>query len=329
MWGIFRLFLALTVVVSHATSFQSIPVGHTGAANNAVEMFFTISGFLITRSIGRAYSGEGGFRRFWHNRFLRLMPIYWTALAIALLCPYLPLKRPALLGMPVGWGWFSQIFIIGQTGIFSVHTSGNPPLGVSWSLAVEVVYYFILSAWAARSRDAAIKFLVASIGISIIALVRVPALDAYFGTIWQCLPFASGAALAWLDFPRIRAPARTFIGIAIVAYIWVAPNTTPAHYGAAVAACFAVMACESAPEARPGRFISDLSYPVYIIQYPVMALLWWLHGWDFVVAVSFSALVAGILLNRLVEAPIARVRAQIREPARLPAEGRTAIAIAD
>lgn len=155
----------------------------------------------------------------------------------------------------------------------------------------------------------------------------------YAGTIWQALPFALGCRLAWAKLPKMQTPvAIAALGI-LMAYVVAASRFGAAfsgdssHYFAAVLACAAIIACESVPQGRVGRLMADLSYPVYIIQFPAMALVRFLHGWSFVAAAPFAALVAGIAINRVVEAPIARVRARIRSQATLLDERKVAISL--
>lgn len=329
MWGGLRLFLALTVVICHARTYafggRHLLAPTLAPACIAVEMFFTISGFVITRAVGRHYSGRGGFVRFWQNRALRLLPPYWAALGAAVILA----RFGYPLFMPRAGGWSSALFIIGQTGFFGARPDANFPLIASWSLAVEVFYYFVLSAIAARNRRHARTFLLASCGVVAVAIIEVPVGAMYFGILWQAFPFAVGCWLAWSDLPKVGASAsKMLVGLA-AAYTWLTPQSVVSYYGAAVVACAAIVACESVPNTGTGRFVADLSYPVYIIQVPAMALVLRLHAWTFVIAAPFAALAAGIAINRLVEAPIRRVRARIREPARLLAEGQAAISLVE
>lgn len=337
MWGIFRLFLAISVVMGHALSIArqgQYPAPYPYLSGEmAVESFFAISGFVITRSVCSNYAdGVGGLRRFWQNRFLRLMPPYWVALLAGLAL------APASFGMafpiraPEGVGWFSNIFIIGQTGLFT-DSSVTPTLIASWTLSVELVFYFVISAWAARSREAANIFLLVSLLLDGGTAPWLRHEVFYAGTIWQALPFALGCRLAWAKLPKMQTPvAIAALGI-LMAYVVAASRFGAAfsgdssHYFAAVLACAAIIACESVPQGRVGRLMADLSYPVYIIQFPAMALVRFLHGWSFVAAAPFAALVAGIAINRVVEAPIARVRARIRSQATLLDERKVAISL--
>src|SRR3954451_22163340 len=74
--GTYRLLLAYCVVIEHvATGYQAL--SHTGMF--AVEGFYVLSGFLITKILNEVYHFE--WQSFWINRFLRLYPQYLLLLA--------------------------------------------------------------------------------------------------------------------------------------------------------------------------------------------------------------------------------------------------------
>ncbi len=86
-FGVFRLFLALMVVVSHtnllaAESFSNW-IGPFGIGNMAVMVFFVLSGFVIAEANDLFYHGRAN--AFLINRFLRIFPPYWIAVAFSIL----------------------------------------------------------------------------------------------------------------------------------------------------------------------------------------------------------------------------------------------------
>lgn len=79
MFGTYRTFLALIVVVHHLISIPII--GHY-----AVHGFFILSGYLMTFVMNVSYGYSlRGIRAFSINRFLRLYPSYWVVLLLTLL----------------------------------------------------------------------------------------------------------------------------------------------------------------------------------------------------------------------------------------------------
>src|SRR5450631_1869306 len=74
MFGMFRVLLALAVVMNHTISWV------TGIGIVAVYCFFLLSGFLLMTGVYADRPTD-----FFLNRFLRLYPMYWGALIITFL----------------------------------------------------------------------------------------------------------------------------------------------------------------------------------------------------------------------------------------------------
>lgn len=79
-----RLGLAATVAVVHAQAIgwgDQPAVGSTAVGDLAVDAFFVISGFLVTRSATRLPT----LRRFVWHRALRILPGFWVCLLVVAL----------------------------------------------------------------------------------------------------------------------------------------------------------------------------------------------------------------------------------------------------
>lgn len=315
MWGILRLILALTVVTFHSTFLSGTTSHFFTPGDMFVEMFFTISGFVITKAIRRNYAtGWSGFIRFWQNRILRLFPPYWVALIIGLMVVPVAFHWNIKMSWPRGAEWFSAILIAGQAGLLSPDGGlGSDPLLATWSLSVELFYYVLLSTWAARSLRNSAIFLMISIVIALTFGVHISITAMYFGILWQCLPFSIGCFLAWANFPIRLKPTVSIlmVGLALI-YLWFIPQTPKTLYLCSLVSAVAIIACESIPQGRFDHFLGELSYPTYIIQFPVMALLRHLHGWDYTIASVLGALGAGLLIHIMVELPMQAMRTRIR-----------------
>lgn len=80
-FDVLRLIFAVTVAVTHGMEIHtgSQPfVGNTSVGNLALDGFFILSGFLVTRSYLRL---DSPLRYAWH-RFLRIMPGFWVCLLV-------------------------------------------------------------------------------------------------------------------------------------------------------------------------------------------------------------------------------------------------------
>src|SRR5260370_1566559 len=78
--GIFRLWLASVVLLSHA------PYGVAGQplfGATAVSSFFVVSGFYMQLLLSERF-GVGAAVDFYASRLLRIFPLYWLALFLSL-----------------------------------------------------------------------------------------------------------------------------------------------------------------------------------------------------------------------------------------------------
>lgn len=103
-----------------------------------VDLFFVLSGFLITGILVASKSDQHYYRNFFARRLLRIFPLYYGFLAFYfLLLPslgYLQAHTPA----------FEQLWYWSYLSNFRVAWSGAelpPHIGVFWSLAVEEHFY--------------------------------------------------------------------------------------------------------------------------------------------------------------------------------------------
>jgi peptidoglycan/LPS O-acetylase OafA/YrhL len=159
-----RAIAVLAVLGYHAWPSQ-LPGGYLG-----VDVFFVISGFLITQLIVHDLrQGRFSFRRFYVRRARRILPalfiVILTALGIGsslLLAPeFASLGRHA-----VGATFFAaNVLLMSETGYFDAAAETKPLLHL-WSLGIEEQFYltFPLLLWAASRRRVSILGVVASIG---------------------------------------------------------------------------------------------------------------------------------------------------------------------
>jgi len=108
-----------------------------------VDLFFVLSGFLITGILLQSRHQENYFRNFLMRRFLRIWPLYYlTLIGLILVLPLLLPEVPAELQSMQrnqAWFWlFGANWLFAKEGGFDL-TSG----GYYWSLAVEEQFYVI------------------------------------------------------------------------------------------------------------------------------------------------------------------------------------------
>jgi peptidoglycan/LPS O-acetylase OafA/YrhL len=114
--------------------------GMVGMGWTGVDLFFVLSGFLITGILINARSSEGYFLNFYARRTLRIFPLYYLIVFISVVLA--PILLPRLHTKPsasAGWWWFYLSNV--PTAVHPDSKSGW--LGVFWSLAVEEHFYLI------------------------------------------------------------------------------------------------------------------------------------------------------------------------------------------
>lgn len=124
---------------------------------SGVDLFFVLSGFLITGILIDARSRQGYFRNFYMRRVLRIFPLYYLLLLVVFLL--MPLVLGLLHDPPPqltenfqqpqdgsAWWFFAYLsnFYAAQVG----HLGGalgetNRALAVLWSLAIEEQFYMV------------------------------------------------------------------------------------------------------------------------------------------------------------------------------------------
>lgn len=107
-----------------------------------VDLFFVLSGFLITDILLKNVSGKHYLRNFYARRFLRIFPVYYLALIICLLI--LP-RMPAL---NLNADYYTQhqfwLWTYLQNWLFIYREPvGDQLLLHTWSLAVEEQFYLL------------------------------------------------------------------------------------------------------------------------------------------------------------------------------------------
>ena len=131
----------LAVVVYHA-SHGVLPGGFAG-----VDIFFVISGYLITQILLKAMDG-GGFslREFYQRRVRRLFPALYVVLLVSLILGLLILP-PKLLKEEVYSQFFTTLFLsnfaFARLADYFDTAAGLKPLLHTWSLGVEEQFYLV------------------------------------------------------------------------------------------------------------------------------------------------------------------------------------------
>lgn len=260
-----------------------------------VDLFFVLSGFLITGILLRTKSSPGYFRNFIARRALRIFPLYFTSLLVCLFAlPYLLDTRvfdPARENQVYLWTYTSNIYMAWTNSwCFG-------PLDHFWSLAVEEHFYLL---WPAVVFFLSVKSvlrltiaMVVIVGMTRTVFASYPeyglAVDAL--SLFRCDALALGAMLAvalkqgWSTDQVNRLakwvlPILGLLGLACVltGKRWMGiPHTV---FGCFWVVALAVIVTRSRlhPLSRCCRaswlpWLGKYSYGMYVIQLPLVTLL--------------------------------------------------------
>jgi peptidoglycan/LPS O-acetylase OafA/YrhL len=137
--------LAVLLVLLHNTNIY--PSLHLRLISDngwmGVDLFFVLSGFLITGILLDTKQSESYFKNFYARRCLRIWPLYYSALLFVFVI--VPLIRPSEVHVIFdarSSPWWSYLLFI-QNFLVPIPTMAAGLLGVTWSLAVEEQFYLV------------------------------------------------------------------------------------------------------------------------------------------------------------------------------------------
>lgn len=108
-----------------------------------VDLFFGVSGFLITSLVWRVRSRPDGLRRFWVRRVLRIFPLYYIVLTCTCVLLWSGLLEVTDGGHPEGfWALLPYLLYVGN---FQIGLEGYPTgfFNIFWSLCIEEQFYLL------------------------------------------------------------------------------------------------------------------------------------------------------------------------------------------
>jgi len=311
--------------------------GHDFYYLTAVNLFFSISGFLIAQMLVERFDGASSRRAvelFLINRWMRTFPLYFLTLAVFVLLS-------AITGAQ------------GPTPVYAVFlqslTRGNEVFGPSWTLCIEEWFYLLcpLVVFIAGRHRRSVRLWVI-IGAALIAFVLIARIDLYLrldrltwedqdavfnrATLLRLDVFVWGMG-AYFVRPHVRRPSFiAIIGAAIllVDYMiyqqssdgWFVKVILPSLTPAATALLIPWALSLRAPPfmAAITAFLSTRTYAIYLLFYPVM-FVWFVRFPETVWGIAGAAAMTVFLANLAylaIERPIMRLR-PMRAPATIPA----------
>ncbi len=325
--------ISILLVVGYHAQLWPVQGGFIG-----VDIFFVISGFLITRIIlTQASAGTFSSLEFYARRVRRIFPGLIVVLAVTYLIGWFVLLPDgfALLGRSTAAGvaFVSNLFQLGQTGYFAPDAAENPLLHL-WSLGIEEQFYIfwppllVLMFGSKHRRVWMAAIAAASFGVSLLIFLGYKEWSFYspISRAWELL--AGGiVANRLVERPEgqtQRVPhadnLKATIGVAAIAVAAIALNKDSLFPGAeallpVLGAVLIIIAPNSAVNrvllsSRPMVLIGLISYPLYLWHWPLLSYLAIMRNgvpnaveiW----AVVIVAVVLSWLTFRFVETPLRR-----------------------
>jgi peptidoglycan/LPS O-acetylase OafA/YrhL len=281
--------VAVTLVVNFHGFPEALPGGFVG-----VDIFFVISGFLITGIIARELDQQRfSLAGFYARRVRRIFPALIVVLAATLVLGWLwmlPMAYAQLSADVVASGaFFSNFAQLAQSGYFDIESSKKPLLHL-WSLGIEEQFYLfwpLLLMAASRLRlnmlAVAVAIALASFALNVALIGSNPVATFYlpFTRAWE-LAVGAGLACGWDRISQTSAASnlRATIGIALIAVSVGLLDTHSAFPGwwaalpvagaALLLSAPAAWGCRHLLASRPMVWIGLVSYPMYLWHWPLL-----------------------------------------------------------
>ncbi|MGE4781394.1 acyltransferase family protein [Yersinia enterocolitica] len=321
-----RAIAVIAVILYHFKLF-GITGGFVG-----VDVFFVISGYLITKGIlSLAETGRFSYSGFYIRRARRLLP----ALIVTIVLSY---AVSAFIFSPVDFALMSSSSIFSMLCVSNIYfwlsygyfdaDSSIKPLLHTWSLSVEMQFYllwpFLVMLFATKAKSFVFHFIALFIilmsAVSIIYLKH-DSSGAFFLTPFRMHEFAIGAVV--LYFERFKRPLLVdniiyIVGLTLILYCVLSYNSQsmsfPGH-AALVPTAGAAMMILSGGNANLSviasnkimRFIGEISYSLYLVHWPVFVFAQYIYGTSLGVfsraTLILITLIISIIMYFLVEKP--------------------------
>lgn len=327
--------VAVTAVLVYHLWPNRLPGGFIG-----VDVFFVVSGYLITGHLVRELRRSGRIRLtpFWARRAKRLLPAASLVLLVSTVATlvWVPLSlRAQFLWEHLAASLNVENWLLAWNSVdYLAARNTVSPVQHFWTLSVEEQFYVLVpllilaAVHIARSRripPTRVLFIIFAIivlgGLAYsVALTLTSPSVAYFSTATRAWEFAAGALLSFGAFSpgRITRSVLAFAGVALLgAALLLLSATTPFPGVAALLPVLATIALIAAgphsmfaaASSVPGvGFLGRISYSLYLWHWPLIVLLPYIIGREIGTVAKFAIIGVAVLLAwatvRLIEEPV-------------------------
>jgi peptidoglycan/LPS O-acetylase OafA/YrhL len=275
--GIRGIAILLVMLYHFRVFFPGASIFNIGWAG--VDLFFVLSGFLITEILIRSKSDENYFLNFYARRACRILPLYY----MSLICVFL--LRPHLMSSGMALSYW--LHVSNWTTAFAPNV---PIVSHFWSLAIEEQFYLVwpLVVWLTPAKHltkiciglAALSFIGRNMPWTLHMQAAYPEF-AYRLTLFRVEPLLIGAALATLQLSRQKAWSVFGVGTALISIVLIVSGMSATSIGmtrfgfTGLALTFTgLIALRSKwMTFAPLRFLGKYSYALYVIHAPLTGVV--------------------------------------------------------
>lgn len=304
----------LAVLLFHVDH-KLLPGGYLG-----VDLFFVISGFVVTKSLAE---NKVRYREFLLRRFYRLFPAGATTILVTLLAFEFAgqglLSKQHVHSAIASFTATSNFYFMRHSGYFDTVLQGNPFLHF-WSLSVEEQFYLVwpwliipVAAWRFPAKAA---FLIALAMMSAAIFWWAP-VEAFYLMPARAFQFGAGA-LAYFVLGRHRPPLPSIgiyamLGLSIILFFthdgtqsWPSAILLPTMIFASLVFLAANQPLDRLLLLFPIQYLGLASYSIYLAHWPIIVYgnIVYDAGIQAKVLAFLLSIMVGIALHYAIERPL-------------------------
>lgn len=337
--GFLRIFLAIVVLLFHS------PVGliprflHPALA---VQCFYCISGFYVQLLIYQfQQNGHDWKSAFYKSRILRIFPTYFICLCLLIMVSPQWISRitsanPYNLAIIL----FNNIFIVSQDFLRFINMGNMTVLPQSWTLSIELMFYFI--APFILTRNIAWLIIIFTISMTIRLILNQYQLNQHdwlYGFFPNEIAIFLLGAMGYRFYEKFLSQIHhsnilSLLGAILSSYLiyfylfkwnqihgggWGNTHGVGVLYGYWIALFLTAITLPFlfalSKHSKIDRYIGELSYPIYLVHFTIIVYIRDKIPSEYQsTVILLTTIVLSIIILHTIEMPMAKLRARYKKP---------------